>query len=102
MGDEIEAKILSIDSEEKKISLGVKQLLPDPWDLIEEKYMVDTVHKCVVRNLTQFGAFAELEDGIEKCLVPPLLLQTLVENAIKHGISRVRKGGTLKIDVVLK
>ena len=44
----------------------------------------------------------ELEDGIEKCLVPPLLLQTLVENAIKHGISMIRKGGALKIVGVLK
>ena len=66
MGDEVDAKVLSIDIEEKKISLGVKQLTPDPWDEIEEKYMVGTVHKAVVQNLTQFGAFAALEGRMWK------------------------------------
>ena len=65
MGDEVDAKVLSIDIEDKKISLGVKQLTPDPWDEIEEKYMVGTVHKAIVQNLTQFGAFAALEEGID-------------------------------------
>ena len=49
MGEEVEAKILSIDMEDKKISLGVKQLKPDPWDLIEEKYLVDTKHRCKIK-----------------------------------------------------
>jgi small subunit ribosomal protein S1 len=89
MGDEIEAKILSIDSEEKKISLGVKQLLPDPWDLIEEKYMADTVHKCTVRNLTQFGAFAELESGIDGLIHVSDLSWTKV---VKHPKEILEKG----------
>ena len=63
MGDEVDAKVLSIDIEDKKISLGVKQLTPDPWDEIEEKYMVGTVHKAIVQNLTQFGAFRGIRRG---------------------------------------
>ena len=52
MGDQVEAKVISIDAEDKKISLGVKQLTPDPWDKIEEKYMVGTVHNVTIKNLT--------------------------------------------------
>ena len=65
MGDEIEAQVLTIDIEDRKISLGVKQLQPDPWDTIEEKYMIGTLQKGKVINLTQFGAFVELEEGID-------------------------------------
>ena len=65
MNDKVEAKILSIDMEDRKISLGVKQLQPDPWDTIKEKYAVDAVHKGKVIHLTQFGAFVELEEGID-------------------------------------
>jgi small subunit ribosomal protein S1 len=65
MGDEIEAQVLTIDIEERKISLGVKQLQPDPWDTIEEKYMIGTLQQGKVINLTQFGAFVELEEGID-------------------------------------
>mgnify|MGYP001419715469 FL=1 len=97
MGDEIEAKILSIDSEEKKISLGVKQLLPDPWDLIEEKYMVDTVHNCVIRNLTQFGAFGELENGIDGLIHVSDLSWTRV---IKHPKEVLEKGQEIKVSIL--
>ena len=65
MGDEIEAQVLTIDIEERKISLGVKQLQPDPWDTIEEKYMIGTLQQGKVINLAQFGAFVELEEGID-------------------------------------
>ena len=65
MGEEVEAQVLSIDTDDRKISLGVKQLSPDPWDKIEEKYTVGSVQKGKVINLTQFGAFVELEDGID-------------------------------------
>jgi small subunit ribosomal protein S1 len=65
MGEEVEAQVLSIDIDDRKISLGVKQLLPDPWDKIEEKYTIGSVQKGKVINLTQFGAFVELEDGID-------------------------------------
>ncbi|SVB50929.1 uncharacterized protein METZ01_LOCUS203783, partial [marine metagenome] len=65
VGDKVEAKILNMDHEEKKISLGIKQLTENPWDTIENKYQIGTDHEGIVRNLTQFGAFIELEDGID-------------------------------------
>ena len=65
LGDEVDAQVLSIHTDERKISLGVKQLSPDPWDEIEEKFMVGTIHKGKVRNLTRFGAFIELKEGID-------------------------------------
>ena len=65
VGQSVEAVVLNIQADDKKISLGLKQLEPDPWDMIEEKYAVGSVHKGIVRNLTQFGAFVELEEGID-------------------------------------
>ena len=65
LGDEVEAIVLSIDIEERKISLGAKQLAEDPWDKIEEKYNIGTIVKGKIINLTQFGAFVELEEGID-------------------------------------
>lgn len=65
LGDQVEAVVLSIDAEERKISLGAKQLTDDPWDKIEEKYNVGSIVKGKVINLTQFGAFVELEEGID-------------------------------------
>ncbi len=65
LGDEVEAIVLSIDTEERKISLGAKQLTEDPWDKIEEKYNIGTIVKGKIINLTQFGAFVELEEGID-------------------------------------
>lgn len=65
LGQMIECKVLNIDKEEKKISLGLKQLEPDPWDSLLEKYPVGTVTKGIVRNIANFGAFVELEPGID-------------------------------------
>jgi small subunit ribosomal protein S1 len=65
VGDQIDVKILSLERERKRISLGIKQLTPDPWDQIEVKYPVGTRVKGRVRNLTNFGAFVEMEDGID-------------------------------------
>ena len=65
LGDTIDAKVLAIDVDERKISLGAKQLQPDPWDEIEEKYIAGNLVKGKVINLTQFGAFIELEEGID-------------------------------------
>ena len=97
MGDEVDAKVLSIDTDDKKISLGVKQLQPDPWDEIEEKYMIGTVHKVVVQNLTQFGAFAELEEGIDGLIHVSDLSWTKV---IKHPKEVVEKGDELEIKIL--
>ena len=65
VGDIIEAKILTFDQEERKMSLGVKQLTPDPWTDITKKYLVDSKHKGIVRNFTNFGVFVELEEGVD-------------------------------------
>ena len=65
VGDEIEARILTFDREERKMSLGVKQLTPDPWTDITKKYPVDSKHKGIVRNFTNFGVFVELEEGVD-------------------------------------
>lgn len=63
--DEVEAVILTLDREERKMSLGIKQLYPDPWADIEEKYLVGSHHKSKVRNFTNFGVFVELEEGVD-------------------------------------
>jgi small subunit ribosomal protein S1 len=97
MGDEIEAKVLSIDIDDRKISLGVKQLTPDPWDEIGERYMVGTVHKCKIQNLTQFGAFAELEEGIDGLIHVSDLSWTKV---IKHPKEVVEKGQELEVRIL--
>ncbi len=65
VGDEVEAQVLTLDREERKMSLGIKQLMPDPWEGIEEKYPVESKHKAVVKNFTNFGVFVELEEGID-------------------------------------
>lgn len=65
VGDEVEAIILTLDREERKMSLGIKQLKPDPWTDIETKYPVNSKHKGTVRNFTNFGVFIELEEGID-------------------------------------
>lgn len=65
VGDEVEAVILTLDREERKISLGMKQLMPDPWESIEKKYPVKSQHKATVRNFTNFGIFVELEEGVD-------------------------------------
>lgn len=65
VGDEVEAQILTLDREERKMSLGIKQLHPDPWADIETKYAVGSKHTARVRNFTNFGVFAEIEEGID-------------------------------------
>lgn len=65
VGDTVEAVILTLDREERKMSLGIKQLMPDPWSAIEAKYAVTTRHKAKVRNFTNFGVFVELEEGVD-------------------------------------
>lgn len=65
VGDEVEAVVLTLDREERKMSLGIKQLMPDPWEKIEGRYPVDSKHKAKVRNFTNFGVFVELEEGVD-------------------------------------
>ncbi|MBN2789820.1 MAG: 30S ribosomal protein S1 [Candidatus Delongbacteria bacterium] len=96
LGDVIDAVVLNIKKEEKKISLGLKQLEPDPWAIIENKYPVGSKHKGVVRSLTQFGAFTELEDGIDGLIHISDLSWT---KKIRHPKDVVRKGQ--EIDVIV-
>ncbi len=65
VGDEVEAVILTLDREERKMSLGMKQLIPDPWEKISERYPVGSKHTASVRNFTNFGIFVEIEEGVD-------------------------------------
>jgi small subunit ribosomal protein S1 len=65
VGDEVEAVILTLDRDDRKMSLGIKQLIPDPWENIQAKYPLNSKHKAVVRNFTNFGIFVELEEGVD-------------------------------------
>jgi small subunit ribosomal protein S1 len=65
VGDEVEAVILTLDKDERKMSLGVKQLRPDPWENVEAKYPVGSHHVAKVRNFTNFGVFVEIEEGVD-------------------------------------
>ena len=65
VGDEVEAVVLTLDREERKMSLGVKQLTPDPWNMIIDKYAKGSKHTGTVRNFTNFGVFVELEEGVD-------------------------------------
>ncbi len=65
VGDEVEAQVLTLDREERKMSLGVKQLTPDPWNIIIDKYAKGSKHTGTVRNFTNFGVFVELEEGVD-------------------------------------
>jgi len=96
VGQTVEAKVLSIESEDKKISLGLKQLEPDPWEEIEGKYPLESKHNGTVRNLTQFGAFVELEEGIDGLVHISDLSWT---KKIRHPSEIVKKGD--EIDVVV-
>ena len=97
MGDEVEVKVLSIDLDDKKISLGIKQLQDNPWDTIEAKYNVGTVHSGVVRNLTQFGAFVQLEEGIDGLVHISDMSWTKV---IKHPKEIVTKGQDVDVKIL--
>ena len=65
VGDDVEAVILTLDREERKMSLGIKQLKEDPWESIEDKYPVGSKHTAKVRNFTNFGVFVEIEEGVD-------------------------------------
>ena len=65
VGDEVDSVVLTLDKEERKMSLGIKQLIPDPWADIDKKYPVDSTHKAKVRNFTNFGVFVEMEEGVD-------------------------------------
>ena len=97
IGDEVEAVILSLDREERKMSLGMKQLMPDPWVNIAEKYPVGSIHKGRVRNYTNFGVFVELEEGVDGLVYISDLSWT---KKIKHPSEFVKVGDELEVKVM--
>lgn len=99
VGDEIEAVVLSIDREERKMSLGVKQLTEDPWSRadVATRYAVGTVHKGIVRNMTNYGLFLELEEGIDGLVHVSDLSWT---QKIKHPSEFVQVGQELEVKVL--
>ncbi len=97
VGDEVEAQILTLDKENRKMSLGIKQLIPDPWESITQKYPVGTVHKGTVKNLTNFGAFVELEDGIEGLVYISDLSWT---KKFKHPSDFINTENTLEVKIM--
>ncbi len=97
LGETIEAKILNIDHEERKISLGLKQLEPDPWADIEAKYPENSKQTGIVRNLTNFGAFVELEEGIDGLIHISDLSWT---KKIRHPGEVVKKGEEVEVVVL--
>ncbi|MFZ5515670.1 MAG: 30S ribosomal protein S1 [Candidatus Zhuqueibacterota bacterium] len=97
VGEIVATKILSIDQQEKKISLGLKQLEPDPWDTLEDKYPINSRHHGKVRNLTNFGAFVELEEGIDGLIHISDLSWT---KKIRHPGEVVKKGDEIEVVVL--
>jgi len=97
IGEEIKAGVLSIDTDERKISLGVKQLEPDPWDEIEEKIIVGSLQKGKVINITQFGVFVELEEGIEGLIHVSDLSWTKV---VRHPKEMVQKEEDVEVRIL--
>lgn len=97
VGDEIEAKILTLDREERKMSLGIKQMTPDPWTDITTKYPVGSKHTGEVRNFTNFGVFVELEEGIDGLIYISDLSWT---KKIKHPSEFCKVGDNLDVVVL--
>ena len=97
IGDDVEAVVLSMYVDERKISLGMKQIEPDPWESLEEKYAVGSRHKGLVRELVPFGAFVELEDGIEGLVHISDLSWT---KKVRHPAEVVKKGEEVEVVII--
>ena len=97
VGDEIEAVILTLDREERKMSLGIKQLKQDPWETIEEKYPVGSKHTAKVRNFTNFGVFVEIEEGVDGLIHISDLSWT---KKIKHPSEFTQIGADIEVQVL--
>jgi len=97
VGDKVEAQILTLDRDERKMSLGIKQLHPDPWTDITKKFPVGSTHTGTVRNYTNFGVFVELEEGIDGLVYISDLSWT---KKIKHPSDFVTVGDSLEVQVL--
>lgn len=98
VGDEIDVQVLNVEAETKRISLGMKQLLPNPWDVVEESYPVGAVIEGKIKNITDFGIFIGIEEGIDGLIHVSDLSWT---ERIKHPSEKYAKGETIQA-VVLK
>ena len=97
VGDEVEAVILTLDREERKMSLGIKQLKNDPWENIEERYPVGSKHTAKVRNFTNFGIFVEVEEGVDGLIHVSDLSWT---KKVKHPSEFTQIGAMLDVQVL--
>ena len=97
VGDEVEAVILTLDRDERKMSLGIKQLKEDPWETIEVKYPVGSKHTAKVRNFTNFGVFVELEEGVDGLIHISDLSWT---KKIKHPSEFTQIGADIEVQVL--
>ncbi len=97
VGDEVEAVILTLDRNERKMSLGIKQLKEDPWEKIEEKYPVGSRHKAKVRNFTNFGVFVEIEEGVDGLIHISDLSWT---KKVKHPSEFTKLGAEIDVQVL--
>lgn len=97
VGDDVEVVVLEVKTDQRRISLGLKQTLPDPWEAAAEKYPVGTVVKGRVRNLADFGAFVEIEDGMEGLIHISDVSWT---DRIKHPSEKFKKGDTVEAKVL--
>ena len=97
VGDVVEAQILTLDRDDRKMSLGIKQLKPDPWETIEEKYTVGSRHTAKVRNFTNFGVFVELEEGVDGLIHISDLSWT---KKIKHPSEFTQIGADIEVQVL--
>ncbi len=97
VGDEVDAVILTLDREERKMSLGVKQLKDDPWEKIEEKYPVGSKHTAKVRNFTNFGVFVEVEEGVDGLIHISDLSWT---KKVKHPSEFTKIGEAIEVQVL--
>ena len=97
VGDEVEAKILTLDREERKMSLGMKQLMPDPWENITARYPIGSKHTATVRNFTNFGIFVELEEGVDGLIH---ISDLSWSKKIKHPAEFTKIGETIEVVVL--
>ncbi len=97
VGDEVEAVILTLDREERKMSLGIKQLKDDPWENIEEKYPIGSKHIAKVRNFTNFGVFVEVEEGVDGLIHISDLSWT---KKVKHPSEFTQIGAEIEVQVL--
>ncbi|MBR4713713.1 MAG: 30S ribosomal protein S1, partial [Paludibacteraceae bacterium] len=97
VGDEVEAVVLTLDREERKMSLGIKQLKPDPWDTIDTDYAVGTKHTAKVRNFTNFGVFVEIAEGVDGLIHISDLSWT---KKIKHPSEFTQIGADIEVQVL--